>query len=336
MTIRFRTNRYFPVRSHKIVKSLGNSFTPLALLLLAVLVACNPTPQTTSHAPGAGNGIYKVGKPYQVDGTWYYPREDLTYDETGIASWYGEAFHGRYTANGEVFDLNGLTAAHHTLPLPSVVQVTNLENGRSLTLRVNDRGPFARGRIIDVSRQAAKLLGFEQQGTAKVHVRVLESETLEAQAVARRNGVEGGAQPRVQVAQAAPRTGVDSQSLAPLPGTRGPTQQSAETPRSPRPVSSDVFTSPPERPLSGQVTQMAALPNAKIYVQAGAFAQMVNARRAQERVASLGSVNISGIRVNGQDLFRVRIGPVANVEAADKLLSKVLGAGLVDAQIVVD
>ncbi|HMK68070.1 MAG TPA: septal ring lytic transglycosylase RlpA family protein [Stellaceae bacterium] len=322
------------MRSHKIVKSLGRSFTPLAILLLAVLVACNPSPQTT-RAPGAGTGTYKVGKPYQVDGIWYYPHEDLSYDETGIASWYGEAFHGRYTANGEVFDLNGLTAAHHTLPLPSIVQVTNLENGRSLTLRVNDRGPFARGRIIDVSRQAAKLLGFEQQGTAKVRVRVLDSETLEAQAVARRNGVEEGAQPRVQVAQAAPRTSVDAQSLAPLPGNRGTVQQPAEAPHPPRTTSTEA-PAPSERPLSGQVTQAAARPNAKIYVQAGAFAQMANARHTQERVSSLGSVSISSTRVNGQDLFRVRIGPVANVEAADKLLSKVLGAGLVDAQIIVD
>jgi len=316
------------------VKSRRRSFIPLALMLLAGLVACTATEQG-ARVPGAGIGIYKVGKPYQVDGIWYYPHEDLTYDETGIASWYGEAFHGRYTANGEVFDLNGLTAAHHSLPLPSIVQVTNLENGRSLTLRVNDRGPFARGRIIDVSRQAAKLLGFEQQGTAKVHVRVLESDTLEAQAVARRNGVEEGSQPRVQVAQAPPRTTVDAQALAPLPGTRM-TPQSSETPRSVHSASVDPPAPPVERPLSGQVTQAAARPNAKIYVQAGAFAQVENARRVQQRVASLGSTSISGVRVNGQNLYRVRIGPVGNVEAADRLLSKVLGDGLVDAQIVVD
>jgi len=334
MTIKSRTNRRRAIGSHKIVNALRRSFTPLAFLLLAAVVACTTTEQG-ARTPGAGIGIYKVGKPYQVDGIWYYPHEDLAYNETGIASWYGEAFHGRYTANGEIFDLNGLTAAHHTLPLPSVVQVTNLENGRSLTLRVNDRGPFARGRIIDVSRHAAKLLGFEQQGTAKVHVRVLESETLEAQAIARRNGVEEGPQTRVQVAQAAPRTTVDAQTLAPLPGTRT-TQQPAQMPRSIQSASADPPAAPAERPLSGQVTQASARPNAKIYIQAGAFARMENARSVQQRVAPLGSSSISGVRVNGQDLFRVRIGPVANVEAADRLLSKVLAAGLVDAQIVVD
>ena len=98
-----------------------------------------------------GGGRYKVGNPYQIAGKWYYPKEDYEYVETGIASWYGPGFHGKRTANGEIYDQNALTAAHRTLPMPSAVRVTNLENGRSLTLRVNDRGPFARGRIIDVT-----------------------------------------------------------------------------------------------------------------------------------------------------------------------------------------
>ena len=98
-----------------------------------------------------GKGVYKVGKPYQIFGKWYYPAEELDYSETGIASWYGPKFHGKLTANGELFDQNLITAAHRTLPMPSAVRITNLENGRALNIRVNDRGPFARGRIIDVS-----------------------------------------------------------------------------------------------------------------------------------------------------------------------------------------
>src|SRR5690606_18692928 len=120
---------------------------------------------------------YKIGKPYRINGVWYYPGEDYGYSETGIASWYGPAFHGRPTANGEVFDMNALTAAHRTLPMPSMVRVTNLGNGRAVVLRVNDRGPFAHGRIIDVSRRAAQLLGFERQGTARVRVEILEAES---------------------------------------------------------------------------------------------------------------------------------------------------------------
>src|SRR5260370_38409401 len=143
--------------------------------------ACSkwPKPQRSGATAGQEHGLYKVGKPYQVDGIWYYPKDDWAYDETGIGSWYGEQFHGHNTANGEIFDLNSLTAAHHTLPMPSIVQVPNVENGRSLELRVNDRGPFAAGRIIDVSRQAAPLLGFERNGTAKVRVQLRHAATLQ-------------------------------------------------------------------------------------------------------------------------------------------------------------
>lgn len=130
-----------------------------------------------SAAISGKGGTYKVGNPYKVLGKWYYPKEDYNYVETGIASWYGKDFHAKYTANGEIYDMNTLTAAHRTLPLPSIVRVTNLENGRSLVLRVNDRGPFAKNRIIDISKRGAQLLGFQAQGTAKVKVEVLEKES---------------------------------------------------------------------------------------------------------------------------------------------------------------
>ncbi len=117
-----------------------------------------------------GGGYRMVGKPYQVAGKTYIPRDNPRYSATGLASWYGAAFHGRQTANGEVYDVNALTAAHPTMPLPSYARVTNLENGRSVIVRVNDRGPFARDRVIDVSRTAADMLDFRQNGTAKVQV----------------------------------------------------------------------------------------------------------------------------------------------------------------------
>ncbi|HKW55195.1 MAG TPA: septal ring lytic transglycosylase RlpA family protein, partial [Stellaceae bacterium] len=164
----------------------------------ALLAGCAGHPPPRADHTGApppasevqGLGMYKIGNPYQIAGVWYRPAEDFAYDETGIASWYGEDFHGKYTANGEIYDLNAMTAAHRTLPMPTVVQVTNLDNGRTVELRVNDRGPFARGRIIDVSRRAAQLLGFENQGTAKVRVRIMVPETIQAVALARRNGTD--------------------------------------------------------------------------------------------------------------------------------------------------
>ncbi|MEI9431475.1 septal ring lytic transglycosylase RlpA family protein [Mesorhizobium sp. Cs1299R1N3] len=117
-----------------------------------------------------GGGRDQLGKPYQVRGKWYYPKEDKKYAKVGLASWYGDAFHGRLTANGEVYDTAHLTAAHPTMPLPSYARVTNLETGSSVIVRVNDRGPYHEGRIIDVSERAAQMLDYDKVGTAKVKV----------------------------------------------------------------------------------------------------------------------------------------------------------------------
>ena len=146
----------------------------VAALFLAALAACAKTPDDSLDL-SAGN--YKVGKPYQVAGIWYYPEVDYDYDETGIASWYGDEFDGRPTANGETFDEDRISAAHKTLPLPSIVRVTNLENDRALVLRVNDRGPFVAGRIIDLSRRAAEKLDILKKGTAMVRVQVMSDES---------------------------------------------------------------------------------------------------------------------------------------------------------------
>lgn len=137
------------------------------------LAACGGPPESPRGSAPVPSG-YKVGKPYQIDGRWYRPFHDPGYDEVGIASWYGQAFHGRPTANGERFDKETVSAAHPTLPLPSLVEVTNLDNGRSLTLRVNDRGPFVSDRLIDLSEAAARELGYRNQGLARVRVRFLQ------------------------------------------------------------------------------------------------------------------------------------------------------------------
>ena len=154
------------------------------------LVACaGSSGPREAGAYGKSRGYYKVGAPYQVNGVWYYPRVDYGYDETGTASWYGEAFNGRSTANGEIFDLTQVSAAHKTLQLPSVVEVTNLQNNRALKVRVNDRGPFAGDRIIDLSRRAAQLLGFERTGTAPVRVRIIKDESIKVAEAAMRGDI---------------------------------------------------------------------------------------------------------------------------------------------------
>lgn len=135
------------------------------------------SPQAQAEIIKNYGGIYKVGNPYKIAGKWYYPKEDYSYSEVGTASWYGEDFNGKPTANGERYNMNTLTAAHRTLPLPSIVRVTNLQNGRSIILRVNDRGPYVKDRIIDLSKRGAQLLGYMGQGTTRVKVEVLPKES---------------------------------------------------------------------------------------------------------------------------------------------------------------
>lgn len=145
-----------------------------ALVIVAAgLVGCGSSTTRTPTQPSGEGGHYKALRPYQINGRWYEPYYDPTYREVGVASWYGEPFHGRKTANGERYDKRRLSAAHPTLPLPSLARVTNLENGRTIEVRVNDRGPFAGNRLIDMSEAAAEVLGFKSQGLARVEVAFL-------------------------------------------------------------------------------------------------------------------------------------------------------------------
>ncbi len=208
----------------------ARALAPIALLGL-LLAGCASQPGGSYGTGGAyrdGQGAYRVGRPYEIKGVWYYPAVDYDYDRTGIASWYGGQFEGRLTANGEIFDLNQLTAAHTTLPMPSIVQVTNLENGRSLQLRVNDRGPFVDGRLIDVSRRAAQLLGFESTGTTLVRVKVLKDESIAAaeEASARQRPDPGS---RRGASRRRPGRGARCRATRLLPRRRSPR-------RSPRPA----------------------------------------------------------------------------------------------------
>jgi rare lipoprotein A len=194
---------------------MGEGFRRAALLAAVgfALSGCGGIPFIGGggHQALTPHPTYKVGSPYTVKGVTYYPHVDYAYDETGMASWYGRAFQGQYTANGEIFDLNALTAAHTTLPLPTIVEVVNLQNNRALRIRVNDRGPFVKGRIIDLSRRAAQLLGVEGPGTTQVRVRVLKEESLRAAALAERGRISEDDKPPTQLAAAPePRILVES------------------------------------------------------------------------------------------------------------------------------
>src|SRR5215208_7227952 len=221
---------------------------PLIVSLGLLLAGCASSSGPDVGAKhGASRGYYKVGAPYQVNGIWYYPKVDYDYDQTGIASWYGEAFHGKPTANGEVFDLNQVSAAHKTLQLPSVVEVTNLKNGRALQMRVNDRGPFVGDRIIDLSRRASQLLGFEGAGTAPVRVRIVKEESIRVAEAAMRGDIG-----QVMVAQAPRSTRTDFAAAA--PSGPAPVVQVAAAPLPP------PAPAPPPHPAPAPAPQLAVAP----------------------------------------------------------------------------
>lgn len=278
------------------------------------------------------SGRYKVGTPYQINGIWYYPKVDYEYDETGIASWYGPNFHGKLTANGETYDMNALTAAHRTLPMPSIVEVTNLENGRTLRLTINDRGPYAKGRIIDVSRRGAQLLGFQNNGIAKVRVRILADESrLIADRI--KNGAMLAEEGTPITVDKLPKANVDKQVLA-APGETEVAEAAATG------TQSDTVTTQAVQNVVSleqpELVTVAPVKETSIFIQAGAFSQFTNANRASAILSQVGTVNITPVLINGRDLFRVRLGPLASVEEADALLEQVIATGYVDARIIVD
>ena len=286
---------------------------------------------------------YKIGKPYQVGGVWYYPQEDFDYDETGIASWYGPDFHAKATANGEVFDQEAVTAAHKTLQLPCIARVTNLENGRSIIVRINDRGPFVNGRIIDLSRKSAQLLGMEGKGTAKVRVQVLNEES---RILAGKLPADSNNNNEPKVAEAAPRGSVSAETLPPPPAARSAPQ--AEPLPPPSSASSQVAAAQPApaaRPqpaaltpaaLAGQQVSTEPVHAPNLFVQAGSFGRHDNALRLSARLSGLGNAQIQQATVQGRTVFRVRLGPIASVEDADRMLAAVVAAGQADARVVVD
>lgn len=292
-----------------------NKVDVLFCLFVLALTGCasnkvdlSDSPYSQAAAIKGQGGSYKVGSPYQIDGKWYYPKEDYGYSEVGIASWYGSDFHNKKTANGEKYDMNTLTAAHRTLPLPSIVRVTNLENGRSLVLRVNDRGPYAKNRIIDVSKRAAQLLGFQTQGTAKVRVDLLEDESKELKAA--------------------------------LLNEPMPTRYEAETAKT-TPVYTQNINIPKKQIEVFKVNEPKIAYNSnagekKYFVQAGAFSKQDSASNLSRKLTQFGNVKVAQADVGGKRFYRVRLGPYSYAEEAEVTLAKVKNYGIQNASVVHD
>ena len=278
----------------------------------APATASTSAPRTSaSHAaPPGTSAAVKIGQPYQVLGQWYYPADDRVYDTTGVASWYGPGFHGLSTANGEPYDQDGLTAAHKTLPLPCYVEVTNLENGRQLVVRINDRGPFVGQRLLDLSRRSAQLLGIDHAGTAQVRVRRVYPDAMTIAALA-------PAKPAVVMAAAAP--------AAPSPA-----RVSSAPPSN---VAVEVATAvvPAGVPASSPSPGALSPTSGTIFVQVAALSDQGRAAWLSGYLKPYGSPVIERATAG---LWRVRLGPYQSRADATPILAQVQAAGYTAAQIV--
>ena len=332
-------------------------FHTMLLSTALTLTGCTDNTQVFSSSPSEATkqssansatntvGYYKIGNPYQVAGVWYYPKEDYSYKEVGVASWYGPDFHNGITANGEMYDMHALTAAHRTLPLPSVVRVTNLQNGRSLVLRVNDRGPFVNNRVIDVSMRAAQMLGFKEQGTTQVQVEILpeESKKIKEELLAAAgqvtlaapksldenlNNSQDSYSPDYPRLANPPATNASAVPLVSAPATTKektfndwdddlPKAQAQKNAYEAQPAAKKEqpkqLQKPAEvKPVAKKETSVSVTSNVALgyYVQVGAFGNIDNAEKMRTKVSDFGKTVIQKTTTaNGKTLYRVRLGP---------------------------
>ena len=252
--------------------------------------------------------MYKVGNPYKINGKWYYPAIDYDYNEVGIASWYGPGFHGKKTANGEIFDQNEISAAHRTLPMPSIVRVTNLENGKILeNIRVNDRGPFAGNRIIDLSKKAAQELDFINSGVAKVRVEIMENES------------------RIYAARNSEKNKVRKANKAKLEKVQ----------RKVIPTEEDIDKNSREVLNISDDENNLILKGKPVIIQVGAFGDHRNAKSLTEKLSEF-KAYIERKFIDNKYLYRVRIGPLANLDLAESIKSKLFDLGHTSSHLVVN
>ncbi len=291
----------------------------LLILVLFLLPACAQT-ELASHlikqTPISGSvhakskGDFKIGNSYVIKGQRYTPRETYDFTQTGIASWYGPNFHGKKTANGEVFDKFDLTAAHKTLQMPSIIRVTNLENGRSVILRVNDRGPFSKGRVLDVSERGAELLDFRHQGTARVRIELLSQESMEVASLAKQGRSTRGYEVALN------QRGYEPKPTRMASLNQVPTQASHQAP-TPKPAPIAKMT--PPQPL--------VKPGA-LFVQAGSFSNAVKAQAFAQKVQGIAPARINPTFINGSKFYRVQLGPIQTQSHADQIVAHLASSNI--------
>lgn len=315
------------------------------LLAVALSVAACGSSGGGSKSGGGGSaqrGTYKIGNPYKIDGVTYTPQETFTLVETGVASWYGPGFHGKSTANGERYDQSDRTAAHRTLQMPAVVRVTNLDNGMSTVVRVNDRGPFARNRIIDLSRTAAQELDMVRNGTARVRIEQLQAESMVVKDVAIGGG--GPSEQHEALAQLAsgrrtsPAAAQTQVAAAPVPVAPEPVVVPP-----PAPPQTVIATPPPPPPPAAAGPSVASLSTAVptssangFYVQVGAFGTRDAAERQRGAIRSYGNPEISPVSFGNREVFRVRLGPYTTMDAAAIVADRLKRSGYGEPRVVAE
>ena len=315
---------------------LDKTKTWIAGLGFVVLAGCSsggglPPLATSGQGPGYGETVSDipvlVGDSYTINGRTYTPSDPSHYDEVGLASYYGNELAGRPTANGESFRPVGISAAHRTLPLPSYVEVTALETGRTILVRINDRGPFANDRIIDLSLGAARQLGIVEQGTAAVRVRRVQP--IDSDRALLRAGQP--AQPRLETSPqllSALRAQFERGGGIIPPATPSP---DAPAPTGRAGVDWQVENEP-QAATAPPAPQPAPAASGSYYVQLGAFSNASNAQRMANRAQNLGTVRI----VSAGNIRRVRLGPYPSQAAANQAQSRARGAGYGDARVLRD
>lgn len=286
------------------------------LMALNLFTGCSETTFLVNSAKRIGswgdNPKYKVGNPYKINGKWYYPAVDYNYEETGIASWYGPGFHGKKTANGEIFDQNKISAAHRTLPMPSIVRVTNLENGRVLEkVRINDRGPFAGNRIIDLSKKAAEELNFINTGIAKVKVEILENESREHALI----NSEG----KTMKVQSAEIKEIKKTNLKQAPEVV---------------MSADEVTKKFEI-KDDMMEKNSILKDKSLAIQVGAFTDHRNAKSLTQKLSDF-KAYIERIFIDNKYIYRVRVGPIEGIGLAEKIKDKLYNLGYTTSHLIVN
>ena len=255
--------------------------------------------------------IYKIGKKYNVGGKYYYPKKDLYYNKTGIASWYGPKFHGKLTANGEIYNQYALTAAHKTLPLPSAVKVTNLKNNKSIVLRINDRGPFVNDRIIDLSSKAADILDLKREGTGLVRVQILREKSLYLEKLAKQ-----GSFPEINDLKETelPNITIPSKVAVKIKDTKN----------------QKIVTKKINYNLKNLNKEY------KIYIKLASFSSKKNAEIMKKKVSYIDKVKIYKIYKLNKTLYQVKAGPFLSVEKVDQLHSLLLQKGMQGAKIIIE